>query len=378
MSGSEDSICVVESIALELPLRRPVSFSTRRLISRSFCLVKVRTADDVEGIGYSYGGELIAHALDMVLAPTLLGKPANAIEQRWEEMYREALLLGRRGVLLRAISAVDIALWDILGQRAGLPLASLLGGSATSVPCYFSGGYYRDDGNPEDIRDEAARAVAAGFKSMKIKIGRNVREDVCRATMAREVLGDERRLALDANNAWSTATEALPALRSFELLDPWWIEEPLLPDEIDGHAELRRHLATPIATGEIEATRWGFRALVDARAADILQPDACVMGGISEWLKVAHLAGSVGIPLAPHWNADVHVHLAAATPNCLAVEYFALDEDVYNFDLILAEHLTVHDGQLKVPGLPGLGLVLDSDAVDRYQAWSNIRTVRNA
>jgi L-alanine-DL-glutamate epimerase-like enolase superfamily enzyme len=336
----EDQIRSVESIALELPLLRPVAFSTRRLTARSFCLVKLTTEDGLEGIGYSYGGELIAHAVDLVLAANLLGKPADAIEQRWEEMYRDALLLG----------------------------------TATSVPCYFSGGYYRDGGQSEDVREETSRAVDAGFTSLKIKIGRDVREDVRRAQMAREVLGDERLLALDANNAWRTATEALQALRHFDEVDPWWIEEPLLPDDVAGHAQLARRLATPIATGEIEATRWGFRALVDAQAADILQPDACVLGGISEWLKVAHLAASAGLPVAPHWNADVHVHLAAAAPNCLAVEYFALEEDVYNFDLVLAEHLAVHDGRLDVPHRPGVGLVLDPEAVDRYTIWSHTRT----
>jgi L-alanine-DL-glutamate epimerase-like enolase superfamily enzyme len=366
-----DCICAVEAIALELPLQRPVAFSTRRLQSRSFCLVRLTTQDGIEGVGYSYGGQLIAHAVDLALAHVVLNKPAGAIEQRWQEMYQEALLLGRRGVVLRAISAVDIALWDILAQRANLSLASVLGGNTTTVPCYFSGGYYRDDGRPEDVRDEAARAVDAGFTSMKIKIGRDTRQDIKRATMARDVLGDDRLLALDANNAWQTAAEALPALRGYDELNPWWIEEPLSPDNPEGHATLRTRLKTPIATGEIEATRWGFQSLINTHAADILQPDACVLGGISEWLKVAHLAASAGLPVAPHWNADVHTHLAAATPNCLAVEYFAAEEDVYNFDLVLAEHLTVHQGQIEVPQRPGVGLVLDPEAVAHYTAWSN-------
>ena len=139
-----DRISSVESIALELPLQRPVAFSTRRLTARSFCLVKIRTEDGAEGVGYSYGGELIAHAVDLCLAPLLLGRQAAAIEETWNALYRDAILLGRRGAVLRALSAVDIALWDLAGKRAGLPLARMLGGGATSVPAYFSGGYYRD------------------------------------------------------------------------------------------------------------------------------------------------------------------------------------------------------------------------------------------
>lgn len=369
MTTNDDLISSIECIALDLPLRRPVAFSTRRLTSRSFCVIKLTTDSDLEGIGYSYGGELIAHAAHLCLAPVLLGRPAGSIEQLWEAMYRDGLLLGRRGVLLRAISAVDIALWDIIGKRANLPLATLLGSTQSKVPCYFSGGYYRDDGNVEDVREEAQRAVAAGFTSMKIKIGRDVDRDFTRASLAKEVLGENRPLALDANNAWKTTAEALPALMRLAELDPWWIEEPLSPDDIAGHARLRQALSTPIATGEIEATRWGFNALVTANAADILQPDACVAGGISEWMKIAHLAAAAGLPVAPHWNADVHVHLAAAATNCLAVEYFALDEDVYNFDLVLAEHLTVQDGQIDVPTRPGVGLVLDDDAVSRHTVW---------
>jgi L-alanine-DL-glutamate epimerase-like enolase superfamily enzyme len=350
-------------------LRRPVAFSTRRLTSRSFCLVTVRTESGLEGTGYSYGGELIAHAVHLSLAPVVLGRDANAIEELWHAMYQEALLLGRRGVVLRAISALDIALWDILGKRANMPLAMLLGSGQNDVPCYFSGGYYRDDATEDDIAAEAERALAGGFTSMKIKIGREPKSDLARARLCRGVLGDGFPLALDANNAWRDVAGAIRALKPYIELDPWWIEEPLSPDDVHGHAELCRRLDAPIATGEIEATRWGFRALVEAGAADILQPDASVVGGISEWLKVAHLAAASNIPVAPHWNADVHVHLAAATNNCLAVEYFSLAEDVYNFDLLLAEHLIVRDGRLQVPDRPGVGLALDPEAVARYTVW---------
>jgi L-alanine-DL-glutamate epimerase-like enolase superfamily enzyme len=368
-----DRISSVESIALELPLQRPVAFSTRRLTARSFCLVKIRTEDGAEGVGYSYGGELIAHAVDLCLAPLLLGRQAAAIEETWSALYRDAILLGRRGAVLRALSAVDIALWDLAGKRAGLPLSRMLGGGATSVPAYFSGGYYRDEGRVQDVADEAQRALDAGFSWMKIKVGRSLKDDLVRTRLAREVLGDDALLALDANNAWDSAAEALPACRRFAEHDVWWIEEPLYPDDVAGHAALARDLETPIATGEIEGTRWGFAALVEARAADILQPDACVLGGVSEWLKVAHLAAAHGLPVAPHWNADVHVHLAAAVGNCLAIEWFDLAEDVYNFDLVLGEHLAVRDGQVEVPQRPGVGLVLDDEAVARFTSWSSSR-----
>jgi len=358
----------IEIITVNLPLRRPVAFSTRRLVSREFVIVRIMAADGIEGIGYTYGGRLVATAIEENLKGLLIGRPAGAIAALWQSMYQDSLLVGRRGATIRAISAVDIALWDILGKRTTLPLYRLLGGLRSSVPAYFSGGYHRDDETIDDVAAEASRAVAAGFDAMKIKVGfASLRVDLERIRVTREVLGPDRRLALDANNAWGSAAEAIGPIRAMERFDPWWIEEPLSPDDVTGHARLAQDLATPVATGEIEATRWGFHSLLEAEAADILQPDACVLGGVSEWLKVAHEAAAFGIAVAPHWNADIHVHLAATVTNCMVVEYFDISEDVYNFDLVLAEHLTVTDGQIHVPQRPGVGLVLDDEAIERYR-----------
>jgi L-alanine-DL-glutamate epimerase-like enolase superfamily enzyme len=358
----------VEAIALDIPLRRPVSFSTRRLTSRRFAIVRIHASDGAVGVGYSYGGQLIAAAVDLELGPQLIGRRSGEIDAIWHDLYQESLLLGRRGVTLRALSAIDIALWDLLGKQLDVTVAQLLGASRTTVPAYFSGGYYRDGEGLEAVAAEAERAVTSGFSSMKIKVGgRPLSEDVERTRLAREVLGSDRRLALDANNAWGDVATALPAIARFAEHEPWWVEEPLAPDNVSGHAELTRRTSVPIATGEIEATRWGFASLVTAGAADVLQPDACVCGGISEWVKIAHLAAAHSLPVAPHWNADVHVHLAAASSNCLAVEWFDVNEDVYNFDLVLAEHLTARGGELEVPARPGIGLVVDEEALNRYR-----------
>src|SRR5262249_2796194 len=143
-------------------------------------------------------------------------------------------------------------------------------------------------------------------------------------------------------------------------------EEPLSPDNIAGHADLASQIDIPVATGEIHQTRWDFRELLERRAAAILQPDAGVIGGISEWLKVAHAAATFDIPAAPHWHADLHVHLAAAASNCMTVEYFVLEEDIYNFERLLTERLQPHDGQIPLPQRPGLGLMLDDEAIARY------------
>src|SRR5262249_42010565 len=210
------------------------------------------------------------------------------------------------------ISAVDIALWDLLGKTTGLPLYRLLGGSRDTVPAYASGGYYRDEDPIQAITAEMERYVGLGFRDVKMKVGGAALEvDVARVRAARDVIGPLGRLALDANNAYRTLPEALRAARAFQPYDPWWFEEPLSPDNAAGHAELARQIETPVATGEIHQTRWDFRDLIERKSAAILQPDAGVLGGVSEWLKVAHAAATFDLPVAPHWHADLHIHLAA-------------------------------------------------------------------
>jgi L-alanine-DL-glutamate epimerase-like enolase superfamily enzyme len=363
-------IDTVRAAALAIPLATPTRIATRLLQAREFVLVWIES-EGLTGIGYTYagtvGGRLVREAITDLLAPLLVGMEASLIDQHWTAMYQEVLLIGRRGALLRAISAIDIALWDLLGKQAGLPLYRLLGGYRNVVPAYASGGYYRPGDPVAAIRAEMARYADLGFHDFKMKVGgASLEADVARVQAAREVIGPHGRLALDANNAYRTVPEALRAARAFAPFDPWWFEEPLPPDNVEGHAELARQLEVPIATGEIHQTRWDFRALLERHGADILQPDAGVLGGVSEWLRVARAAEVFDVPVAPHWHADLHVHLAAAAPNCLTVEYFRLEEDIYNFERVLAARLQPRNGEIEVPERPGIGLVLDEDAVARF------------
>lgn len=307
-----------------------------------------------------------------IFAPRLKGRSPFETERIWEELYHEILLQGRRGAGIRALSAVDIALWDIKGKVTGQPLARLLGGYRDRVPAYASGGYYGEDRDLKDLANEVARYVENGFRAVKIKVGGvPLEEDIARVREVRRVIGDGIELMLDANNAWTHVPEALRAVRRFEEYDISWIEEPFSPDNIDGHRELAMILDTPVATGEIEATRWGFLELIRNRAADILQADAAVAGGISEWMKIANLALAHGIPIAPHWFADLHVHCVAAVPNGMWVEYFT-DTSILNVMELFSSRLEVADGYIKVPDTPGHGIVLDERAVERWAVddWS--------
>ncbi len=379
-SGAPVTIARVHARAVAVPLRRPTRISTRVLGARHFLLVEVCDDAGVTGSGYAYagtnGGPLLATAVRDVLAPVVLDGGADDIPGVWARMYQESLLIGRRGALVRAISAVDIALWDLRARQLGVSLAVLLGGAApTAVPAYASGGYYRPDGDPADaVRAEIAAHRGLGFRDHKIKVGGlTVAEDADRVAAAIAAIEGTGRLALDANNAYRTVDEALRAARAFERAagpaGVWWFEEPLSPEDVAGHAELARTLETAVATGEIHQTRWDFRRLIEQRAADILQPDAGVLGGVSEYLLVANAAACHDVPIAPHWHANLHAQVSAALPHTLAVEYFDLADDIYNFETLVTEdtRLRVADGHVLVSDRPGIGIELDEEAVARYR-----------
>jgi L-alanine-DL-glutamate epimerase-like enolase superfamily enzyme len=366
--------------AIRVPVGKATRQSTRTLDKRDYVIVRVEAEGSQQaGLGYTYagtsGGRLLAAAVEELLAPVVVGRDAADIVTLWELLYQETLMLGRRGLILRAMSGVDIALWDLAAKRAGVPLATLLGGSAKAVPAYASGGYYRPDEGPwaEAVRAEIRFNQSLGFRDHKIKVGGlGVEEDAARVKAAIEVVGATGRLALDANNAYRSVGDALRAIRAFERAAGerglWWIEEPLSPDDVEGHRAIARDIETPVATGEIHQTRWDFRQLLERRAADLLQPDAAVMGGVSEWMRVARAAETFGTPIAPHWHANLHVHLAAAAPGCIGIEHFALQKDIYNFERLVTEEsrLVVKDGMAVVPAHPGLGFELDEAALQRF------------
>src|SRR5215471_7058962 len=342
----------LRTVAVRVPVERPTAIATRQLGAREYILVWIDTDDGHTGIGYTYAGTVGGQAVYDLVKDAL-----------------RPLLTGRRGAAMRAISAIDIALWDLLGKLAGLPLYRLLGGWTDTVPAYASGGYYRPGDPLDNIREEMLSYKAQGFTDYKIKVGGAAFEvDVARVRAAREAIGPAGRLALDANNAWRWPYEAMRFARAVEDCDIWWLEEPLSPEDVAGHAEIARTLEMPVATGEIHATRWDFRALIEQQAADILQPDAGVLGGITDWLKVAHTAASFNLPVAPHWHANLHVHLVAAVANCLTVEYFVLEQDIYNFERLVTPEtrLRLQDGVLPLPTAPGIGIAFDEPAIQRW------------
>ncbi len=374
-----DRIENVSACTIRLPLDRPTTFATRNVVAREYALVRVRGDDGVEGIGFCYGGNsaarLVTTAVVDLLAPMLVGEDCHAVERHWEAMYAEALLQGRVGAVMRAISILDTALWDRNARAAGLPLFRFLGAHRTDlVPAYASGGYYLEGKTPQMLGEEMARYVAMGFQAVKMKVGAlDVRQEEDRIRAAREAIGPDVLLMLDANNAWKDLPTAMRHMRVLEPYDPYWIEEPFSPDDIDNHARLAEASAVPVATGEIEAGRWRFKHLLERGAAAILQADAAVCGGITEWRRIAATAASFGVNMCPHWFHDLHVHLVAAVPNGQFVEFFP-DSEVLNFRKLINRQLEVRDGALVLPEGPGLGFEFDPDAVSAFavEPWQGI------
>jgi L-alanine-DL-glutamate epimerase-like enolase superfamily enzyme len=367
----------IEVCALAVPLDKVTSFSNRTVTARHYGLVKVRSTDGIEGLGFCYvgsaAGKLFHVAVEELLAPVLLGRDSSAVEGLWKTMYQEALLQGRMGTVMRALSALDTALWDLNARSAKLPMHKFLGAvELDSVPAYASGGYYLEGKTAQGVADEMAGYVAQGFGAVKMKTGRwSPQGEETRVRAAREAVGPDVELMLDCNNGWVDTVQAMEYLRRIEQYNPYFIEEPFGPDDVESHARLAKLTRIPVATAEIGYGRWYHKQLLDMGAAAILQTDAAVCGGISEWRRIAATAGSYGVQMCPHWFHDLHAPLVAATPNARYVEFFA-DDQVLNFRRLVDRQLECKDGRVMLHQEPGLGFNFDEREVAKHGRWTTL------
>jgi L-alanine-DL-glutamate epimerase-like enolase superfamily enzyme len=367
-------MATIESVSVciaRVPLANPVTFSTRQVKAREYCLVKVRSTDGEEGLGYCYAvnsaGRLLSVAVTDLFGPRLVGQESLRVEGLWSELYQEALLLGRAGGVMRVLSAIDIALWDLNARTAKLPLYQYLGAKTLdSVPGYASGGYYLPGKTPDKLAQEMAQHVKEGFRAVKMKVGlESPAGERKRIAAVREAIGEDVRLMLDANNAWRDLPTALEYMRVLEPYNPFWIEEPFSPDDIANHARLAKATRVTVATGEIEAGRWRFKDLIEQGGSTLLQTDATVCGGITEFRRIAALAASHGLTVEPHAWHDVHVHLVASTPNSTYVEWMP-DDHIVNFRRVIDRQLVADNGNVVLPRLPGMGFRFDEAALEEY------------
>ena len=368
MPYTPDTVRHVQLSTATLPLSTPISdakvFTGRQrpMTEVVFLFAEISTAQGHTGMGFSYskragGPAQYAHAKEV--AEGLIGEDPNDIARVYDKLLWAGASVGRSGVATQALAAIDVALWDLKAKRAGLPLAKLLGAHRDSVRTYnTSGGFL--NASLDEVRDRATRSLEEGIGGIKIKVGLpDSAEDLRRVAGVREHIGADVPLMVDANQQWDRAT-ALRMGRRLEEFDLVWIEEPLDAYDAEGHAQLAAALDTPIATGEMLASVAEHVRLIDARACDIIQPDAPRVGGITQFLRLAALADQRGLGLAPHFAMEIHLHLAAAYPREPWVEHFDWLDPLFN------EHLETRNGRMWVSDRPGLGFTLSEQA----RAWT--------
>jgi len=386
----------VRTIPVEYPLPRPVFDANYLMATKPALLVEVETEDGLVGLGEAahFGGPLRSTrtVIEGELREHVLGEDPREIERLWERMHQRAYKHARGGLLIAAMSGIDIALWDIRGKLCGQPLWRLLGGYRRRVPAYATGGFYAEGKGIPELCGEMRAYCQHGFRAVKMKVGRNsgiegsplramahrgvcevsLAEDLARVRAVRETIGPEVRLMVDANGAWDVPT-AVKMGRAMEPFDIYWYEEPVSPDDPAGSAAVAARTAIPIAGYETcTYGRVGFRDYIAAGAVHFVQPDVAWCGGLSEGLKIAHLAQAHHRPLAPHIHGSA-VAVAAAVHLLGAVANASMAEMVFPAHPLMAdlvrEPLAVdRTGHIELSDRPGLGIELDPRVVARYRA----------
>jgi D-arabinonate dehydratase len=355
----------VEAWTVPLPLRRPVIFGSLCYESRDYCVVRVRTSEGAEGVGWGLGrGAPIAEAVQ-ALAPLVIGADPWCSQQIWQRMYESSIPYGQRGISMRALSLLDIALWDLKGRAAGVPVWQLLGGARRDIPASVGGGYFRDQRPADEIADELRGYVERGVRHIKIPAGGwSVTREAEWVRQAREAVGSHVALAVDAHWTWRDVSSAQAVLRTWEDADLAWVEDPLWPEAVVAAASLRRSTRVPIAIGDELSGRWAYQSLLLSDAADIWRIDVTTVGGFTEAGRIAALASTWGIALSTHIYPELHVHLAASDSAVVALEYTEPAADIDLAYRFVTSSTVCRDGSFTAPDASGLAVTLDWDLIE--------------
>jgi L-alanine-DL-glutamate epimerase-like enolase superfamily enzyme len=328
--------------------------------------VHIETQCGAEGLGYTYtvgkaGGSAVLAMLRDDLAPSLVGRDPRRTARLWQEMWWRLHYVGRGGIASFAISAVDVALWDLKARLAGEPLWRFLGGHANRAQVYAGG---IDLGlSLDQLARQTEESLGRGYRAVKMKVGRDrLAEDLERVAAMRRLLGPDIPLMVDANMRW-TVDQAIRASRALAEYDVYWLEEPTIPDDVDGHRRIESEGPLPVATGENLHTIYEFQKIIASGGVSFPEPDLSNIGGVTGWLKVAHLAEAHNLPVTTHGVHDLHVHLLAAVPNASYLEAHGFGLDTY-----IREPLKIEDGWAIAPDRPGHGIEFDWEALAQHQA----------
>jgi len=375
-------ITSIKTHPLAAPIDQPFAFSQAWVDTRVGLVVEIETDSGLIGWGDGYGPpKAIAAIIDHLYAPRLIGRDPLAGDAIWEDLYDGFRDHGQRGVPIQALSALDIALWDIRGKNFGAPVHQLMGGPVrTKVRAYATGLYRRSNDRTENhamLREEAEGYMAAGFDAMKTKVGFGFTDDIALVEMLRDAIGDRSELFVDANHGCDLV-QAKKLARAMEPLDIGWFEEPVEPEDIAGYAELRQSTTIPIAGGECSFTRHDFSRILQARAMDIIQPDTASCGGLTEAKRISDMAWTHGIRHNPHvWGTGIGLaaamQLLAVIPT--TVPSFGADQPLLEYDStphpfrqgLLVDPVRVENGVARVPEGPGLGIEVRRDVLEKWR-----------
>ncbi|MEO3819152.1 mandelate racemase/muconate lactonizing enzyme family protein [Plantactinospora sp. B24E8] len=354
------TITHAEAYLVDLAVETVRTDAVQSFLKQETVFVEIGTDDGGGGTGYSYtigtGGTAVLAMLRDYLLPRLVGADPQRVEAVWQDLFAATRATTVGAITSLALAAVDTALWDWRCRAAGQPLWRLAGGARDRIPLYDTEGGWLHLGTDELVAG-ATRSQAAGWRGVKLKIGRSPVQDADRLAAVRAAVGPDFDLMLDANQSL-TGAEAARRARLLEPSDPYWFEEPLPADDVAGHQALAAATTIPVAVGESLYSVTQFREYLHRQAAGIVQVDVARIGGITPWLKVAHLAEAYHVPVCPHFLMELHVSLCCAVPNSRYLEH------IPQLRAITRQEIRIVDGEAVAPETPGLGIDWDRDAID--------------
>lgn len=358
------NIVAIETTHLRLPLAHPMTDATHGVMTHfEVVMVQLETNEGIQGTGYTYtighGGAAIRSLIDCELKPLLLNADPTRIEQIWETMWWRMHYIGRGGLVSFAISAVDIALWDLKARCENQPLWKSLGGYSGTAFAYAGGIDLQL--STDELLSQTSKNIENGFRAIKMKVGcTNLREDVERVAAVRKLIGPDMPLMVDANMRWTVET-AIKAARKFSEHDVYWLEEPTIPDDYKGHARIAREGGLPVATGENLHTIYEFQHMIEDGGVAFPEPDVSNIGGITNWMRVANLAYANNLKVTTHGIHEIHLHLLAAIPNAsyLEVHSFGLERFITNPPKLI-------DGIMTASDEVGHGIAFDWETLNEF------------
>ncbi len=359
----------ISTTLVEIPLAKPLMTAIHKTETVACIIIRVEADNGLVGENYIFTLHKsrlpIFDAMIKSLSPFVIGKSPFYVERIWDDMWNDCNSIGQKGVSISAVSAIDTALWDLVGKKANRPLYQLFGAYRDKIKAYASSGLWLSS-SIDELIEEAHGFIEQGFRSMKLRLGKdNLKEDIARVRALRNSVGDDIEILTDLNQSM-TPHKAIALAEELKSYNIAWLEEPIAANDLAGHARIREAINIPLASGETEYTRFGMKDMLDANAVDILMPDLQRIGGLSEFRKAAALASAYHIPISTHIFTEQSLTIAGSQANCISVEH------VDWFSPLYKEKIRIENGYIIIPERPGLGFTFDANTIKEYQVKNTL------